>query len=96
VPKEVVVLDRIPLTPVGKIFKPALRWDATRRAYAKEMEALGGMASSVEVDVKEHKVHGTAVRIRVKPAAGVSAEALRERVAQLLARYTLYYDLVVE
>lgn len=96
VPKEVVILDQIPLTPVGKIFKPALRWDATRRAYVKELEALGELASSVEVDVSEHKVHGTAVRIRVKPAAGVSAEAIRERVAQLLARYTVYHELVVE
>ncbi len=95
VPKEVVILDEIPLTPVGKIFKPALRWDATRRMYAEEMEALGEMAASVEVDVKEHKVHGTEVRILVKPAAGISEDALRERVAQILARYTVHYELVI-
>jgi fatty-acyl-CoA synthase len=95
VPKEVVILDRIPLTPVGKIFKPALRWEATRQVYADELKALGDMASSVEVEVAEHKVHGTAVRIRVKAAHGVAEKTLRDRVSGLLARYTVHYDLDV-
>ena len=95
VPKEVVVLDQIPLTPVGKIFKPALRWDATRCVYSKEMEALGDSASSVEVEVGEHKVHGTVVKIRVKAAPGVKEEAVREQVSQIIARYTVYYELTV-
>ena len=50
IPKEVILLDEVPLTPVGKIFKPALRWDAIRRVYEKELEALGDTAESVEVD----------------------------------------------
>jgi len=95
VPKEVVILDAIPLTPVGKIFKPALRWDATRRMYEKELEALGETARSVSVEVAEHKVHGTAVRIRVEPASGVTEDQVRERIAQILARYTVHYDLEI-
>lgn len=35
VPKEVIITPEIPLTPVGKIFKPALRWDATKRVYER-------------------------------------------------------------
>jgi fatty-acyl-CoA synthase len=95
VPKEVVILEKIPLTPVGKIFKPALRWDAVRRTYSQEMEGLGALASSVEVEVGEHKVFGTLVKIRVKAAAGVKEEAVREKVSQLLARYTVRYELAV-
>lgn len=95
VPKEIVVLDRVPLTPVGKIFKPALRWDAVRRAYAQELEGLGALAASVEIEVGEHKVHGTLADIRIKAAPGVSEAAVRERVTQLLARYTVRYELEV-
>lgn len=92
VPKEVVITPQIPLTPVGKIFKPALRWDATKRAYEQELEALGDMVESVNVEVGEDKVHGTKVKIRVKPAAGHDLAAIKDKIAEILARYTLYYE----
>jgi hypothetical protein len=38
-PKEIVIVDKIPQTSVGKVFKPALRWDATKRVYADELAA---------------------------------------------------------
>jgi fatty-acyl-CoA synthase len=95
VPKEVFIVDRIPLTAVGKIFKPALRWDAAEKVYRHELEALGGLAEEVSVQVGEDKVHGTKALIHVKAAQGVTAEAIRNRVAEILARYTVYYDLIV-
>jgi fatty-acyl-CoA synthase len=39
-PKAVTVLDTLPVTPVGKHFKPALRAEATRAAVA---DAIRGM-----------------------------------------------------
>ena len=47
IPKEIIIVDKIPLTSVGRIFKPALRWDAIKRVYAEELAALGNMALSV-------------------------------------------------
>jgi fatty-acyl-CoA synthase len=94
VPREVVITPHIPLTPVGKIFKPALRWDATRRVYENELTALGDMVESVSVAVREHKAHGTVVQIAVKPAAGHDIDEIRNRIAEILARYTLYYEVV--
>ncbi len=91
VPKEVIITDEIPLTPVGKIFKPSLRWDATRRAYERELEALGDMAESVQVEVGEDKTHGTKVEIRVRPAANTSMESIEKKIAELLTRYTVHY-----
>jgi fatty-acyl-CoA synthase len=96
VPKEVYIVDRIPLTAVGKIFKPALRWDATRRTYAQELEALGDLAERVEVTVAEDKVHGTEATISVKASKGADPETIRKRVAEILARYTVHYEVVVE
>ena len=95
IPQEVILLDQVPLTPVGKIFKPALRWDAIRRAYAKELEALGDMAESVDIQVAEDKIHGSLATIRVRPAAGVSGEEIEKRVDEILARYTIRYKLEV-
>jgi fatty-acyl-CoA synthase len=96
VPKEVFIVDSIPLTAVGKIFKPALRWDATKRIYEQELAKLGGLAAKVEVSVGEDKVHGTLVTIRVKAAPGVEAGAIKSRVPELLARYTVKHELIVD
>ena len=95
VPKEVHIIDEIPLTPVGKIFKPALRWDSIRRVYERELEALGDMAESVRVSVGEHKVHGSLVDIKVKPAAGVDEGQVRQKVSDVLTRHTVRWDLEV-
>ncbi|MCP4665789.1 MAG: acyl-CoA synthetase, partial [Deltaproteobacteria bacterium] len=88
VPKDVFVIDQIPLTAVGKIFKPALRWDATKRVYEQELAALGDMADSVDVKVGEDKVHGTLATLSIKASAGVSREAIEDKVKKILARYT--------
>jgi fatty-acyl-CoA synthase len=94
VPKDVFVTDRIPLTAVGKIFKPKLRWDATRRVYEQELKALGDLALSVEVSVAEDKVHGTKALIRIRPAQGADPEKIRKRVQEILARYTVRHEVV--
>jgi fatty-acyl-CoA synthase len=91
VPKEIVIVDKIPLTSVGKIFKPALRWDAIKRVYAEELSALGDMALSVDISVGEDKSCGTRATITVKPAPGASREAISQRIHEILARYTVTY-----
>jgi fatty-acyl-CoA synthase len=93
IPKEVILLDEVPLTPVGKIFKPALRWDAIRRVYEAELQALGDMAESVDIKVTEDKVHGCLATIRVKPATGTSPQEIEDKVESILARYTIRYHL---
>ena len=95
IPKEIHIIDAIPLTPVGKIFKPALRWDATRRIYEKELEGIGDAAESVEVAVGEHKVYGTEVNITVRPAGDVTEEDLTKRISDILSRYTGHYTVTV-
>ncbi|HMA67343.1 MAG TPA: AMP-binding protein, partial [Desulfosalsimonadaceae bacterium] len=92
VPKEVVITPEIPLTPVGKVFKPALRYDAARRAYEKELQALGSRVDDYAVSVGEDKIHGTRVDIFVRPASGTDMEAVKEKIAEILTSYTLYYE----
>ncbi len=95
IPKEVTIVEQIPLTPVGKIFKPALRWEATRKVYQQELQALGELIESVEVIVGEDKVHGSLATITVKAAAGASTKQIQQRVNEILARYTVKYQLEI-
>jgi fatty-acyl-CoA synthase len=94
VPKQVFIIPQIPLTPVGKIFKPALRWESIRKVYQQELAVLQGMADKTEVTVTEDKVHGSLVTITITPLPGVSEESIREKAAEVLARYTVRYQLI--
>lgn len=91
IPKEVIITPQIPLTPVGKIFKPALRWDATRRAYDSELSALADIIETYTIDVGEDKIHGTRVTLSVKPRPGNDMDTIKEKISERLSRYTLYY-----
>ncbi|MBM4326930.1 MAG: acyl-CoA synthetase [Deltaproteobacteria bacterium] len=91
IPKEIFIVDRIPLTPVGKIFKPALRWDSIKRVYEKDLEKLGDLAESITVTVNEDKVHGSVAKITIKPAPGATVETIRTKVDEILGLYTIRY-----
>ena len=93
IPKQVTIIDTMPLTPVGKIFKPALRWDSIKRVYQTELQALGDSAASVEVTVGEDKIHGAMATLTIKPAADVANDDMETKVADILARYTVKYRL---
>ena len=63
VPKRVTVLDALPMTAIGKIFKPALRRLA---AQAKLGELLADEGVSVLVEDRAGRLHAT-VRIGGPP-----------------------------
>jgi fatty-acyl-CoA synthase len=78
---------------VGKIIKPALRWESIRKVYRQELSALGGLAEKIEVMVTEDKVHGAMASITISPSPGISEDTIREKVAELLARYIVRYQI---
>jgi len=85
----------MPLTPVGKIFKPALRWDAIRRVYEAELQALKTMAQSVEVQVGEDRLHGTMATLTIRPQPQVHREQIEAGVSEILGRYPVRYRLEI-
>src|SRR3984885_2242785 len=50
-PRRVVVLDGLPVTTVGKIFKPALRDFAIKKKVRLEIEGIFGQGASAAIDV---------------------------------------------
>jgi fatty-acyl-CoA synthase len=95
VPKEIAIIEEVPLTPVGKIFKPALRWKAIQKVYQSALEQLGDLAQSAAVEVSEDKVHGSLAAITVQAGSGVTEDQIKEKVDELLARYTVKYSLKI-
>ncbi len=81
-PKEVVILDVLPLTDVGKPYKPVLRQDAARR----EAEAALRRAGFADPQVESTFVDG-AITVTVSGTDDGS------RVARALAPYTFNWQL---
>ena len=71
-PKAITVLDALPVTLVGKPFKPALRAEATREAVAEALRDVPGVASV------EGVVEGGAVLAVVGLAEGAGEAAVKE------------------
>ena len=95
IPKEIYIVDEIPLTPVGKIFKPSLRWQSIQRVYEAELEVLGDMVETIDISVSEDKIHGSMAEIHIKAKQRASTDEIRQKVADILARYTVKYTLAI-
>ncbi|MBU2648470.1 acyl-CoA synthetase [bacterium] len=96
IPREVFIVEQMPLTSVGKIFKPALQRATTRRVYRDVLQDLGNMVERVEIQVGEDKIHGSLALITIKPAPSADRETISRRVEQLLSVYTTRYRLILE
>jgi fatty-acyl-CoA synthase len=94
-PKEVFIVDEIPLTPVGKIFKPALRWKAIKKVYQSELETIRELITTMAVNVTEDKLHGSIVSITIEVAPGTSEDLIRKKIGDILARYPAKYRLEI-
>ncbi|MCG8334122.1 MAG: acyl-CoA synthetase [Proteobacteria bacterium] len=95
IPKDVFIMEELPLTPIGKIFKPALRQNAVQFVYLNEIKALGGVIESLSVDVTEDKLLGTMANVRIKKSTNVSVSDLEKSIKEVLARYTIKYELTI-
>ncbi len=92
-PKDVVIVKALPLTGAGKIFKPALHWDAIKRTYEKELISLGSVTQSVAVTVGENKVFGVLATIKVKPIDGNPREDVARQISERLSSYNTRYEI---
>jgi acyl-CoA synthetase (AMP-forming)/AMP-acid ligase II len=82
-PKSVTVLDTIPVTPVGKPFKPALRAEATRDAVAEALRHIPGVAG----------VRGTVEGGAVVAVVQITHGSDEVRVKETLDRFAITWQL---
>ncbi|MGQ9371133.1 AMP-binding protein [Azospirillum sp. ST 5-10] len=80
-PRHVTVLDALPLTPVGKIFKPALRVLAARRGVEDALRTAGIDPAACALEVSDS---GATVRV-----AAADAERARRALLGMPIPYTI-------
>lgn len=89
-PKRVALLDALPVTAVGKIFKPALRDLAIRENALLEVERIFGPQVKAKVDIQKDDKLRTIVTI----AVGSSNAALRGQLMAELSKLPQTYVLL--
>ncbi|MEM9104166.1 MAG: AMP-binding protein [Pseudomonadota bacterium] len=82
-PKQIYRIETIPLTTVGKIYKPSLRCDAARRKVSQLLHEEMGLPGAT-VDVAEGGARGMRVTVTLANGDGVSADAVEKALADYL------------
>ncbi len=80
-------MDALPQTAIGKIYKPALRLDAPRRAFEAALEPL---EAAVEVHVAAHPVHGTRATVSANSS---ERAALEIGIGAILGAFTIAHKI---
>ncbi len=89
IPKEIHIVEEIPLTAVGKIFKPSLRLLSIRYVLEQELEELLGH-TSFEVEVEGCSKHGQRARIHLD----ADAIAMKSAIKEQLGNYAIHYEII--
>jgi fatty-acyl-CoA synthase len=94
VPVNVFPIQPMPLTGVGKVFKPELRWDAARRVFAQLLAPLAEGGVEVAVQVAAHPTHGSLATILIRGAAQGARARLEQQVKERLAPFVIRHEIV--
>ena len=92
-PVNIYLINQMPLTGVGKVFKPDLRRDAARRVFMELVEPLTENGTDVQVSVDTDPRHGIAVKLAIQ-SLGDGDEAAKSKLQDLFKPYAVHYEFV--
>jgi fatty-acyl-CoA synthase len=92
VPVQVIPIDPMPLTGVGKVFKPQLRWDAATRVFEKVLTPLRERGIDCKVKVGAHGSHGSIATVTLAGVPADRREAVAGEVQALLAPFVMRHE----
>jgi fatty-acyl-CoA synthase len=90
----VIVMAAIPLTAVGKVFKPQLRWIAAQRVYAETVAPLARQGIEVIVSVASHEKHGSLATFAISDVTESAREEIVSKVRELMNPYAQQWEIV--
>jgi fatty-acyl-CoA synthase len=96
VPVQIIPINPMPLTGVGKVFKPQLRWDAATRVFTGVLSQLTDRGIDCRVKVGPHGSHGSIATVTLRGVASDAREAIENEVHTLLAPFVIRHDVVQE
>jgi fatty-acyl-CoA synthase len=94
VPVQIIPIDPMPLTGVGKVFKPQLRWDAATRVFAGVLSPLKDRGIDCQVQVGPHGSHGSIATVTLVHVPEETREAVANEVHTLLAPFVIRHEVV--
>ena len=93
VPVEIVLIDPMPVTGVGKVFKPQLRWNAAQRVFTQTLTPLIEQGIRYEVSVGAHDTHGSLATVTIQGVPIVSREAVAQQVHEKLNPFVIRHEI---
>ncbi|MGB0388128.1 MAG: acyl-CoA synthetase [Ardenticatenaceae bacterium] len=94
IPKKIYILDELPLTAVGKIYKPTLSHEQVADVYNGELKQIKGIANA-KVTVEGDKRLGKVARVHITAAPGTNKTQLEETIRSVLGNYVVHYELKI-
>jgi fatty-acyl-CoA synthase len=95
-PKDIFIVDQIPLTGVGKPIKGLLRQDAAERSLLSALAEATGLSpqdGTLGVSVGSN-ANGTLVTITLDPGLETGVDGIVERIQNAMSSYHFAYDIV--
>jgi fatty-acyl-CoA synthase len=92
VPVQIIPVDPMPLTGVGKVFKPQLRWDAATRVFSTVLSPLNDRGVDCKVQVGPHGSHGSIATVTLSRVPAETREAVANEVHTLLAPFVMRHE----
>ena len=89
-PKQIILVDKMPLTDVGKPAKVQLRLDAARRAFTAALADVAG-SGRVSVSMVADAKQGNRAVINIAPLADANRGEIEERVRDRMKYYPISY-----
>jgi fatty-acyl-CoA synthase len=94
VPVQIIPIDPMPLTGVGKVFKPQLRWHAAKRVFTGALTPLVERGIDCKVEVGAHGSHGSIATVRLAGLPEDKREAIANEVHTILAPFVMRHEVV--
>jgi fatty-acyl-CoA synthase len=94
VPVQIIPIDPMPLTGVGKVFKPQLRWDAATRVFSGVLTPLMERGVDCKVEVGPHGSHGSIATVTLSRVPAETREAVANEVHTLLAPFVMRHEVM--
>jgi fatty-acyl-CoA synthase len=93
VPVQINLIDMMPLTGVGKVFKPKLRWNAAQRVFTQRLAPLIEQGIRCEVSVGPDDTHGSLAIVTIKNVPTGSREAVAQQIHESLNPFVIRHQI---
>jgi fatty-acyl-CoA synthase len=90
VPKEILIVDKLPLTDVGKPDKVSLRRQIAEQAFRETLSEATGLSGRLQVTVQPHPRQGSQVAV-VATAPRADREALAASIERVMGQFAIPY-----